>query len=116
MTSALKRDRTGTGPTPFGFNRAGTNVSPKRRVQTVFSIIELKTTTLDYGIPGISQAHMLLLFLMMISVSMIPYLLLYLSLRDKSGKVPVSSEASTKPFRKMIAWMHAHRHPALLHH
>ncbi len=82
----------------------------------MFLIVELKTATLDYGIPGISQAHMLLLFLMMISVSMIPYLFLYLSLRDKSGKAPVSSEASTKPFSKLAAWMHAHRHPELLHH
>jgi hypothetical protein len=82
----------------------------------VFSIVELKTATLDYGITGISSTHMLLLDLMMFSVSMIPYLFMYLSLRDKSGKSPVSSQASTKPFSKMIAWMHAHRHPALLHH
>ena len=82
----------------------------------MFSIVELKTATLDSGIPGISSTHMLLLYLMMFSVSMIPYLFLYLSLRDKSGKAPLSSEASTKPFRKMNAWMHAHRHPELLHH
>lgn len=86
----------------------------------MFSIVELKTATLDYGIPGISQAHMLLLFLMMISVSMIPYLFLFLSLRDKHAKASTSLKPSPilsmNPFTKMIAWVQVHRHPELLHH
>lgn len=88
----------------------------------MFSIVELKTATLDYGIPGVSPARMLLIFVMMLSISMIPYLFLYLSLLDKrrgqstslrSSRIP---EFTTKPLRKMIAWVDAHRHPALLHH
>jgi len=39
---------------------------------------------------------MLLLFLMMLSVSMIPYLFLYLSLRDEQSRASRSSTA--KPF------------------
>ena len=86
----------------------------------MFSIVELKTATLDYGIPGVSPARMLLIFVMMLSISMIPYLFLYLSLREEQGKASVSfrapSEVTAKPFGKLIAWMHAHRHPQLLHH
>jgi hypothetical protein len=78
----------------------------------VLSIIELNTRTLDSGIPGVSPTHMLLLFLMMYAVAMIPFAFLYLSLRDKKVRVI----ESTKPFSKMVAWVHAHRHPALLHH
>ena len=82
------------------------------------SIAELKATALDRGIPGVSPTHMLLFVLLMYSVPMIPYLFLYLSLRDKGG--PLMSlpmlEFITKPFGKMIGWMHTHRHPELLHH
>ena len=76
----------------------------------MFSIVELKATALDHGIPGVSPAHMLLLVLLMFSVPMIPYLFLYLSLRDQPGRPAMS------PFGKMIAWVHTHRHPELLHH
>jgi hypothetical protein len=84
----------------------------------VFSIIELKTATLDYGIPGISPTHMLLVYLMMFAVSMIPYLFLFLSLRDKRGlgSISLSASPTTKPFRKIFGWLQAHRHPELLHH
>ena len=88
----------------------------------MFSIVELKATALEYGIPGVSPTHMLLLFLMMLSISMIPYLFLLRSLRDEEGRASTSLRASpileftTKPLRKMIAWVHAHRHPELLHH
>jgi len=80
----------------------------------VFPTVELKAAALDYGIPGISPTHMLLLFLMMLSVSMIPYLFLYLSLRDEQSRASRSSTA--KPFKSWTAWLHAHRHPELLHH
>jgi hypothetical protein len=74
----------------------------------VFSIVELKTATLDYGTPGISQMVLLLLFLLMIGVSMIPYLFLYVSLGEKKPAVKRES--------RFTEWLHAHRHPHLLHH
>lgn len=80
----------------------------------MFSIVELKTTALDSGIPGVSPTHMLLLFLMTLSIPMIPYLFLFLSLREEKGKAP--RPLRTSPIRRMITWMHAHRHPELLHH
>ena len=73
------------------------------------SIAELKTATLDAGIPGISPVLVLLLFALMLAISMIPYFFLYRSLRDKA--IPAS-----KPVRKMFEWTHGHRHPHLLHH
>lgn len=88
----------------------------------MFSIVELKTAALDYGIPGISPTQMLLIFLMMLSLSMIPYLFLYLSLRDEQGTASKSLRAShilaftTRPFRRMTAWVHAHHLPPVLHH
>jgi hypothetical protein len=86
----------------------------------MFSIIELKATALDYGIPGISPTHLLLFFLLMFSVPMIPYLFLFISLRGKQARASmslrVSRESTTKPWGRMIAWVHAHRHPELLHH
>ena len=72
------------------------------------SIAELKTATLDSGIPGISPVLVLLLFALMLAISMIPYFFLYRSLRDK--------EFQSKPVRKMFEWTHGHRHPHLLHH
>jgi hypothetical protein len=91
----------------------------KGEQKPVFSIVELKTTALEYGIPGISQTLLPLLFGMMLAISMIPYLFLYLSLRDKRAGAPASSrlhEFAAKPFRQLTAWVHAHRHPQLLHH
>ncbi len=74
----------------------------------MLSIVEFKTTALDHGIPGITATHMLLLFLLMLAVSMIPYLFLFLSLLDQKSRPSTS--------RKMFAWVHWHRHPELLHH
>ena len=85
----------------------------------MFSIVELKTATLDYGTPGISQTLLVLLFLMMLGISMIPYLFLFLSLRENQSRASLlvkASHVTEKPFNKVIAWMHAHRHPQLLHH
>jgi hypothetical protein len=76
----------------------------------VFSIVELKATALEYGIPGVSPAHMVLLFLIAFSIPMIPYLLLYLSLKAS----PTLKLVNT--FGKFTAWVHAHGHPELLHH
>jgi hypothetical protein len=76
----------------------------------MFSLVELKTATLDYGIPDVSQALLLLLFLMMLGISMIPYYFLYVSLGDKKGK------PSTKHAGRFATWLHTHRHPHLLHH
>jgi hypothetical protein len=81
----------------------------KRRIQTVFAIFELKTATLDYGIAGLSQAHMLAIFLLALAVPMVPYLFLYLSLGDKKSK-------TVRTENKLFAWMHPQRHPELLHH
>jgi hypothetical protein len=81
----------------------------KRRIQTVFAILELKTATLDYGIAGFSEASMLAIFLLAFAVPMIPYLFLYLSLRDKKNQ-------TVRAGSKLFAWMHPHRHPQLLHH
>lgn len=79
----------------------------------MFSIVELKTAILDYGTPGVSQALLLLLFLMMLAIPMIPYAFLYHAARDKHA-----GAAAIKPFpiRRMFAWVHLHRHPELLHH
>jgi hypothetical protein len=89
------------------------------QIKNVPSIVELKATALDQGIPGVSPTHMLLFVLLMFSVPMISYLFLYLSLRDQPGGQSRSSpilEFIAKPFRKMIAWVHTHRHLELLHH
>jgi hypothetical protein len=86
----------------------------------VFLLVELKTATLDYGIRGFSQMDLLLVFLMMIAISMIPYALLFISLRRTEAGASLESkpsrESSAWPFGKLISWMHAHRHPELLHH
>lgn len=86
----------------------------------MFSIVELKTAALDYGIPGVSPAHMLLLFLVAYAIPMIPYLFLYLSLRDgKRGaslKASPVLESTEKPFGKITTLLHAHRHSEPLHH
>jgi len=54
-------------------------------------------------------------------VPLIPYLFLFLSLRDKQGRASMSSrlpilEFTAKLVRKMITLVHAQRHPELLHH
>ena len=80
----------------------------------MLTIVQLKTTALDIGIPGISQTQMVLIFGMMIAISMIPYFLLYISLRERA-KAPVS--AKHVGFVERIAtWLYVHRHPELLHH
>jgi len=74
----------------------------------VLALVELKTATLDYGIPGVSPFQMLVIFWIVIAISMIPYLFLFLSLREKR-KV-------AKPAGRFAGWLHWHRHPELLHH
>jgi len=81
--------------------------------ETVFSIIELKTAVLDYGTTGVSPLRGVLLLLMILLIATIPYLILFHSLRVEEDKTSVRAP---EPFAKMIAWMHAHRHPHLLHH
>jgi hypothetical protein len=99
----------------IGFSRAVV-VGNGKENKTVFSIVELKTMTLDYGIPGFSPTLVLLLFALMFAIGMIPYALLYVSLRDK--KVAEAVRVSHAPgfARRIAAWVHVHRHPALLHH
>jgi len=75
----------------------------------VFAILELKTATLDYGIAGFSEATMLAIFLLALAIPMIPYLFLYLSLREKQSRTVGAGS-------KLFAWLHPHRHPQLLHH
>lgn len=82
----------------------------------MLSIVELKTATLDYGIPGVSPIYMLLLFLMMLAIPMIPYLFLYLSLGGDKGSASPIVQPATNARRKIFAWVHPHRHPDLLHH
>lgn len=80
----------------------------------MFSIVELKTAILDYGI-SISPMHMLLMYLLMLLVPMIPYLFLYLSLRDEESSAPKAARAAR--MREFTTrWLHIHRHPELLHH
>ena len=81
----------------------------------MFSLVELKVATLDYGIPGVSATHMLLIFVMMLAISMIPYFFLFLSLRDRKVRETPEALTTATHFGKMGAWLHAHRHP-LLHH
>ena len=82
----------------------------------MFSLVELKTMTLDKGIPGVSPALMLLLFALMLALSMIPYALLYVSLREKKGAEAARVSHVPGFAKRMIAWVHVHRHPELLHH
>lgn len=76
-------------------------------------IAELKTMALDAGIPGISQAQMLLIFGMAIAISMIPYFFLYRSLREKPQGAPAREHSAF--VERLNAWVHAHRHPVLHH-
>lgn len=73
---------------------------------------ELKTAALDYGIRGISPIEMVLVFGMMFAVSMIPYFLLYLSLRPRRTAEGLAAGS----IGKMSRWLHPQRHPELLHH
>ena len=84
----------------------------------MFSIVELKTRPLDSGTPGIPPVHALLLLLMLLAIPMIPYAFLYLSWRHKQGRASMMFQPSQAKaaFGKMMAWLHMHRHPQLLHH
>jgi hypothetical protein len=79
----------------------------------VLTIVELKTTALDIGIPGISQAEMVLIFGMMLAISMIPYFLLYQSLEEKPAAAPARKTSAF--VERIAAWFHVHRHPVLHH-
>ncbi len=86
----------------------------------MFSIVQIKTATLDYGIPGVSPAHMLLLFLVALAVPMIPFLFLFFSLPGEKDSAPVSlknspAKSTGKPFKKASARVHV-QNPGLLHH
>jgi len=81
----------------------------------VFSIVELKTMTLDYGIPGVSPALLLLLFAMMFAISMIPYAFLFISLREKKVAEEVRVSHAPGFASRIAAWVHVHRHPVLHH-
>lgn len=78
----------------------------------MLSNVELQTTILDRGIPGVSPLGMLLTFAMMLLISMVPYFLLYVSLRPKRP----AAGPSTNFLNKIAGWLHYHRHPELLHH
>ncbi len=79
----------------------------------MFSIVELKTAALDYGIPGISPLHMMLLYLLMLAVPMIPYLFLHRSLRHEEGEAKVPKTSHFQGFT--ARWLHWHHHPQPLH-
>lgn len=85
----------------------------------MFAILQLRAMPLDYGTPGFSPERMLLIFFMIFAVSMIPYVLLYVSLGNEEAKetrpVPVAQTAAGS-FAKFAAWVHAHRHPHPVHH
>ena len=80
----------------------------------MISLLQLKSASLDYG-NGFSSLQTVLLLLLILGVPMIPYLFLYLGLRDKgaavskAGKAPHFFELATK-------WLHLRHHPQLLHH
>ena len=78
----------------------------------MLSLVELKATALQQGIPGISPEHMLLLFMMILFIPMIPYAFLYVSLLDKGR----TSQQKVSFIGKTMAWVHAHRHHELVHH
>ncbi len=82
----------------------------------MFSIVELETMTLDKGIPGVSPTLLLLLFALMFAISMIPYALLFVSLRDRKGAEAARVSQAPGFARRIVAWVHVHRHPELLHH
>lgn len=87
----------------------------------MFPLLQLKTTALDFGIPDISATRMLLLYALMLGVSMIPYALLYISLRRADHPASIAAKAppataSPSIFGKLAARLHVHRHPELLHH
>jgi hypothetical protein len=89
-------------------------------------IVQLKTAVLDYGIPGVSPAHMLVLFGVAFAVPMIPFLFLYFSVRGEKDSAPAApknsgAKAAGKPFEtgepfKMVAPLHVQRNPEPLHH
>jgi hypothetical protein len=91
------------------------SVPTQKEDRTVFLLVELKPEILDYGIPGISPIHMLLLFAMMLAIPMIPYAFLYRAVRDKK-KPAAARSLQSSPFAKLAAWIYLHRHPQLLHH
>lgn len=77
----------------------------------MFSLVELRTSPLHQGIPGVSPTHMLLIFLVTFAIPLILYAFMYHSLPNEQRRVARVLRVS--PIR---AWMQAHRHPALLHH
>jgi hypothetical protein len=83
----------------------------------VFLIVQLQTAPLDAGVPA-SQMRWVLILLLMVVLPMIPYLLLYLSLREKNASASKPAKASLiREFaRKIAASFHVHRHPEPLHH
>jgi len=83
----------------------------------VFLIVQLQSAPLDAGVPA-SQIHWVLIFLLMLALSMLPYMFLYYSLRDKRTEAPKQVTASPiREFgRKIAASFHVHRHPQPLRH
>ena len=79
----------------------------------MFSLVELKTMGLDTL--GISQLRTILYFLLMFGIPMVPYFFLYHSLREVETTQPAPQREGFR-FRKLMDWMHIHRHPQPLHH
>lgn len=83
----------------------------------MFAILQLRAMPLDYGITGFSATRVVLIFGMMLAVSMIPYVLLYISLGKKEEKESLSiATAQPKPVGRITALLHANKHPQPVHH
>lgn len=79
----------------------------------MFLLVQLHSATLDYG-TRLSPLSALLLLIMIAWIPLIPYAFLYHSLRNEGQKVAKPLKPS--PVHKMMDWVHAHRHPQLVHH
>jgi hypothetical protein len=89
----------------------------KKEDQIVFLTFELKTATLDYGIPGISAFEMWLIFALLLAIPMIPYFFLYKSLGEKKGTASATQKSHGEGLSKKLGtWIEAHRRPEPLHH
>lgn len=78
----------------------------------MFLLLQLKQTSLDSGTLGISQVDALLLFILVLALTMVPYFFLYRSLGEHKG----GEKTSPSLVHRALDWMHVHRHPALVHH
>lgn len=78
----------------------------------MFLLLQLKEMRLDSGTLGISQVDALLLFILILGITMVPYSFLVRSLGERKD----GGRRSPSVLHRALDWMHLHRHPELLHH